>query len=334
MAVDVVSASRRIVLLALLAGALVGCRAGNRPLPVTAPPTTRPVEVLKKAAVDLTKGGAGFPLQSQHAPQSVEELVGALRGAYVSRLESADTVRVNAEGSTVRHLRSLSIDLSDGAVAGSFVPKSTSDQAKATPFLHVDRLSYVADPLRYQTYAASLVLQAEDARMALVRGADKNLTLAMYDCREGRATLAIGLEDLERGLAAGARLRGSLAFAIHSVQVRMRSQSPHALEAELTVNTRVLMVPARFRLTGREDVDENFNIHFTHLKAQGDDPGGAVLAGVVQGKLDLLNNKAAPLLKLPGDRIRVTDLRLTLDSRLTVDVKFAGSLASQMAQKR
>lgn len=334
MVVKVVSASGKILVVALLLVAMVGCRAGNRPMPVTAAPTTKPVEVLKKAAIDLTKGGAGFPLNSDVAPGTVDELVESIRSAYADRLESASTLQVRAEGASIERLQGLSIDLTNSSVSGSFIPKASSEHVRATPFLQVDKLCYVADPLRYQNYAASMVMEARDARMALVKGEEKNLSLAMYDCREGSARLAIDLKDLERGLAAGAKLRGSLAFAINSIQVRMRSESPQTLEAELTVNTRVLMLPARFRLTGRADVDENFNVHFTHLQAHGDDPGGAMLAGVVQGKLDKLNNKAAPLLKLPGDRIHVTDLRLTLDTRLTVDVKFAGSIGQQVAQRR
>ena len=94
-------------------------------------------------------------------------------------------------------------------------------------------------------------------------------------------------------------------------------------------------LPVEFRLRAlahvagcphcRADVDEQFNIHFSSLKAEGDDPSGAVLAGLVQGKLDVLNNKAAPLLKLPGDKVRVKDLRITLDNALTVDVQFEGT---------
>jgi hypothetical protein len=191
--------------------------------------------------------------------------------------------------------------------------------------MRVDELVYRADPLKYANYDASMTLVASNARLAVMPAQKGKLSLALYDCRQGRARISVGVEDLERGLTAAARVRKVAGLKINQIDLRLKSISAHNLEAEVTVHANLLLVPTSFKLLGRADVDDDFNIHFTSLTAQGNDPTGAIIASVLQGKLDKLNNKAAPLLRLPGDKIKVTDLRITLDQRLTVELAFAGT---------
>lgn len=316
------------IVLAALAMLASGCRSRPRALEDLPPPTTRPVEVLQKPALDLARGGAGFPLDSKTAPTTIDELHSRLTAAYLARLEGEPTVRIRAQGQTISRLDLLEIDLTGNRVKGTIAPQSHDDRRAritATPFMQVDALRYVADPLKYRGYDASMTLEAFDARLALVPSPEGDLTLALYDCSRGTARISMELDDLERGLAAAVRLRGGFAAQIRSIEMRLSSESTRTLEAEITINVRLLALPATFRLIGRADVDNNFNVHFTSLTAAGNDPTGAVIAAYVQTKLDKINNKAAPLLKLPGDKIRVTDLKITLDRRLTVDLSFAGT---------
>jgi len=303
-----------------------GCRSRSQNMDDLPPPTTRPVEVIQKPAIDLARGGAGFPLDVVTAPTTIEQLVDALTRSYQARLEADPMIGVLAVGNTIGELKSLEIDITGSTVKSSFTPTGPAKSVPAArPFMRVGQLTYRADPLKYATYDASMTLQATNARLALLPAADKKLSLVLYDCREGSARISVALDHLEKGLTAAMRIRGGMALKLRSVEMRMRSASAHNLEADFTVHAHMLMVPTTFRLVGRADVDSNFNIHFTSLAAEGNDPSGAVIAAFIQGKLDKLNNKAAPLLKLPGDKIHITDLSLKLDDRLTVEVKFAGT---------
>ena len=317
-----------ILLSAVLLALAAGCRSRPKSMEDLPPPATRPVEILQKPAIDLARGGAGFPLDSTTRPASIEQLRQLLTAAYIARLEESPSVRITAIGQTLSQLDLLEIDLTGSRVKGTFAPKPPDDprtKITATPFTEVATLRYLADPLKYRGYDASLTLEATDARLALIPDPEGKLTLALYDCHAGKARISMELDDLERGLAAAARLRGGFATQIKSIQIRLVSESTRNLEAELTIHASVLALPTTFRLIGRADVDNNFNVHFTSLTAAGNDPSGAVIAAFVQANLDKINNKAAPLLKLPGDKIRVSDLKITLDRRLTVDIGFAGS---------
>jgi len=321
-----------VATLAAVAVLMAGCRFRQKPQTL-GPPSNRPVEILKKPAIDLARGGAGFPLDTSVVPANTNELVEALTRAYASRLEADPSIDIRAEGQSVRQLKLLQIDLTGSTVRGDYLPKDTvkektkDNEAKThlTSFMTADTLRYVADPLKYQTYSASLILEADQTELALVPTKDGKYTLALTDCRTGRATLRIDQADLRAGLVAGARLRKTIALAIEGVELNLQSQGEQSLAVDMVVRARVLMLPAVFRLNGRADVDSNFNVHFTHLSAAGADPSGAIVAGAVQHSLNNLNNKAAPLLRLPGDKIKVTDLRITLDEALTIDMAFAGT---------
>lgn len=317
-----------VTLSAVLLALATGCRSRPTAMGDLPAPTTQPVEILQKPAVDLARGGAGFPLDSVTPPASIAQLRQQLTAAYLARLEDSPSVKVVAHGVSLSQLDLLEIDLTGSRVKGTIAPKPQDDpRAKitATPFMEVATLRYLADPLKYRGYDASMTLEAADARLALMPDPAGRLTLALYDCRQGKARISMELDDLERGLAAAVRMRGGFATQIKSIRIRLLSESTRTLEAELTIHASVLAVPTTLRLIGRADVDNNFNVHFTSLAAAGNDPSGAVIAAFVQAKLDRINNKAAPLLKLPGDKIRVTDLNITLDRRLTVDISFAGS---------
>jgi hypothetical protein len=314
--------------LVLLAG-VIGCRSNVREARDIAPPTTRAVTVFEKPAINLAKGGGGFPLDVVDAPRTIVALQELLQAAYAARLEANPSIDIQADGRSLGQLDRLSIDITGSTVKTAYTPqgpggKDDGPTPEPRPFMRVGKLSYIADPLKYANYAASMRLEATDARLALIPDQDKKLSLALYDCREGSARISVGIDDLEHGLIAGSRARG-LAFSVESVDIQLQNDTERDLFVQMDVKARVLLVPTSFRLIGRADVDDNFNIHFTGLSAQGFDPSGSLLAALLQGKLDKLNDRAAPLMRLPGDKIRVTDIRIRIDQRLTVDLKFAGT---------
>jgi hypothetical protein len=323
---------KKIVVFLAGTGLAIGCRSPGRSVETLAPPTTRPVEVLQKPVLDLTRSGVGFPLDTDLLPSSVSELKSLLQEAYKTRLGTDASVNVVVQGSEVHDLDRLEIDLSGQRINGSWLsrpPEDNRNKVSGMSFARVSELSYIADPLIYTGYSASMILQATDARLALIPGPQRNLSLVMYDCASGRAQIRIGLDDLEQGLVAWLRARGGWGAQVRSIGIRLNSESPYNLSGDLRVELMILGLPAAFQLVGRVDVDAGSNLHFTGLNAWGQNPAGTLVAAFVQTRLDRLNNKAAPFFKLPGDRVRVTDLILRLDQDLTIDVSFRGTVTER-----
>ncbi len=314
-----------VVTVAMLACLFAGCRAKPKPFPVTTAPTTKPVEILKKPAIDLSRSGAGFPLETTDSPTSILSLKESLQAGYKKRLTDESPILLDIAGEDINHLDRLHVNLSDAAVRAGYQPANLPEPRRLDTFARVKDLIYTADPMNFNTYTGSMIMQAADADLGLVKDSSNKLYLVLKDCSAGSAQLKIDLRNLEKGLASGTRVRGLIGFTIDSVGIDVRSQSEQSIEAVFTIEARVLMIPAKFRLTGRADVDNDFRILFSHLSAEGDDPTGAMIAALVQARLDKLNNKAAPLLRLPGDRIRITDFSIKIENELVIDVKFAGT---------
>ena len=318
----------RAIIGVAVALATLGASSGCRCRPTSdahADVVARPVEILKKPAIDLSRGGAGFPLATTTAPTSATDVAEALRAGYIERLESPQWVRVDVTpGAKAGSLGRILIDISGSAVRSDFTPKPQPKQNDPVGVLHAGVLRYVADPLHYQHFTAGMRLEATGAALAVLPAGDGTFGLSLTDCRTGHASLTLSMDGLRESLAKGVQVKQSVAFMIDSIELALASDDARSLEADVAVHARVLLIPADFRLTGRIDVDDDFNVHFTKLNAAGLDPAGKVIAGIVQTRLDKLNDKAAPLLKLPGDRIKLSGLSMFVGDALTIEADLVG----------
>ena len=313
---------RTLLLLLLCMSVGFGCKA-NKPPPKQ--------EMLKKPAIDLSHGGGGFPVEATTRPTNSNDLIMAIYQAYVLRLQKPANIRINAQtvpGKTgpLSPLTLLDINLTGSTVRGDYVPKDgLKKDTQPIGTLQVRELSYVADPLKYQNYTAGMRMTVSDAELMLAPTNDGKMNLTLVDCHAGNAHVQVDLDSLRNSLQEGVQIKRTLAFMIDKIDLNFASENPRNISVQATVHSRVLLVPATFTISGRADIDDVFNVHFSNLNASGLDPTGKVVAGLVQTRLDKANGRAAPLMKLPGDKIRVTDFEIHLDHKLAVDVAFRGT---------
>ncbi|HEX8324467.1 MAG TPA: hypothetical protein VF595_11205 [Tepidisphaeraceae bacterium] len=301
-----------------------GCKSRPRATAAATQPSP-PVELLKRPAIDLTRGGAGFPLETKSVPSAPAAVAAALKAGYALRLESPDKVRIDiAPGPADGAFARMVIDISGSAVRQDYVPKQQPKQIEPVAFLRAGLLNYVAEPLRYRHFTAGMRLDANEAKLGVLPAADGTFGLSLVDCATAHASLSLSMDGLKQSLAKGVQSKQSLAFMVENVDLDLTSDNPRSLEADVLVRARLLLLPAHFRITGRADITDAFNVHFTKLNAAGLNATGKIVAGVVQSRLDKLNNKAAPLLKLPGDRIRLTDVAINVGEALTIDADLIG----------
>ena len=318
----------------VLAALAVGCQSRGMARHAVSEP--QPIGLLTKPMIDLSHGGAGFPLISAAVPKSADVLADSLRTAYTDRLEDGGTVTVAVEPavsqSRSHHRRSfdsIDIDLTGSTVKPAVVAKADAPATQPVGITHVRWLSYVAQPLKHSTFAVNIGLAVTEADLAAFPGGDGRLTLALVDCTSGQATLKVTQSDLRQGILAmfKAKLKNNLTAAVDRVDLTLASERPNTLYGQMVLHTRVLLLPATIELRGRLDVAGN-HILFTELYAHGRDPAGAIAAAFLQEKLDVYNNKIGPILRMPGNRIHVTNVAFSVDQNLTIDATFAGKPVS------
>src|SRR4051812_38723656 len=83
------------VLTAGLAAASAGCKSKPTADIQTGPPVPPPVQMMEKPAIDLSRGGGGFPLATNSVPFTAPDIAEALRKGYAERLESPELIRVD-----------------------------------------------------------------------------------------------------------------------------------------------------------------------------------------------------------------------------------------------
>ena len=319
---DVDVMGKRLIAAVMMAAAVgAGCRA--RPKTVVEVP--KPSELLKKPAIDLSHGVAAFPLATTTQPTTAKAMAAALHDGYAKRLESPEKISIDAKpGLLVGEYKRIWIDISGSQVRADFSPKAPPKESEAIGYVTANTLRYTADPLKYQHFSAGMRLDVRKARLGIMPAGDGTFGMALYDCEDAHANLTLSMAGMRDTFAKGVESKNSMAFMIDGVELSLASENPRSLSADVIVSARLLLIPAKFRLTGRLDIDDAFNVHFSNLNATGLDPTGKVVAGVVQSKLDKMNNKAAPLLKMPGDRIKISEFQMKLGEMLTIDVDLVG----------
>jgi hypothetical protein len=312
------------ILLAVL-GLMSGCAATRHPAPhvlATTQPATRPV-VAGKPMIDFSKGAAGFPIVGHLPLNSKENFVAELTGGYAARVVLPTTrPAVVAEGN-FPHLDSLNIDLSDGTIRTSYRPTSLKSVRKMVPIATVKSLSYTAAPLHYDDASQSLKITASDAKLSLVQGRGDKEVLVMTDASEGEAHFFVSLADLRTIVRDVADDDAEKAvFFVTDTKLTMTSDNPRSLQLTVEVRGFWLLVPADITVTGRIDVDGDFNATLSHLSCTGIEVGGPLLAGFINTALKKYQGKVMPLAAFPGDKLKMRDLHIGVDDALHIDAAF------------
>jgi hypothetical protein len=310
-----------------LAGSL-GCQP-NRPSspPPTPPPATRPA-VNGKPLIDFSRGAGGFPLSGESLPATREELVTSLLAGYRARVSIPDDgrVRIVASGEDYPTLDALTIDLTDTRIKGSYRPASMRNPVRLTDGLDVKRLQYLARPLRYVDGSTNLSITARDARLQLLRGRrGETGTLVMTEAKDGRVNFDVPISDLRAMLLSAAKAGGSRnGYFVRDVDAKFASDDSRSLSCDIRVRGFWLLLPTALRLTARIDVDDAFNARLSGVRCTGEDVGGFLVAGVIDGALRKYDGRVMPLAAFPGGKIKVRDLHIGVDDALHIFVGFGG----------
>jgi hypothetical protein len=307
-----------VCLLALV----VGCAARPKTRVVEKLPTTRPV-VTGRPVLEISRGGAGLPLDNPASLTSSNELLKDLLASYEKRLILPDAHSpVTLVGNNPRRLDRLQVNLSDAVIRDKYRPSQFNAPGKLEPALSVREFEYVAWPLYYQKVPTCWRLSASDARFGLLRDPGGRQTLVLTEAREGNFEFQVKLADLKPMMLRGAAANPRTGFGVQDVDVTLSSDNSRSLTVDMLVKAAILYVPTTVRLHARADVDEWCNVRLTQLSCQGMDPGGVLLAGVLAGTIEKYEGKLMPLARWPDNRIVLTDVQFTLDDSLNITGQF------------
>jgi hypothetical protein len=247
-----------------------------------------------------------FPLFTATLPSSAADLERLLNES-LQRIFVTESDPVIVREHSYPHLEAISISL-DGARLRADPPQPPVISGKTSPGLEISQFTLSASPLLLGPAAVELSLSAR--RLQLWQGKDFNdqIVLTLQSAADGKVDISATQTDLEALASKLARDQGSKqGIKIDGVQLKLLQKSARSLAVEVRLLARKLFLSASIRVTAQLDLDDQLNLRISGLNCTGD--GGEF-----------------PLMSLPLGGIRLRDVRLVVDDRLSVTAEFGSAI--------
>ena len=105
--------------------------------------------------------------------------------------------------------------------------------------------------------------------------------------------------------------------------MKLTSDDSRSLSCELKVRGFLLLLPSAFKITGRIDIDDQFNAHLSNVGCTGEDVGGLLIAGFIDNALEKYDGRVMPVASFPGGKIRLRDVKVSVDESLRIHAAFS-----------
>ncbi len=265
-----------------------------------------------------------FPLNTEAFPATADELSRRLNDS-LRHLFGLTADPVSLQGKSYPQLESLVVSL-DGARLPEQPPPKPSPTGTPQPALTIDSFRVTASPFSVGPAQLEFELNAQRVDLRQAKDRDGNVLLLLQNADNGRVEISIAISDLEALIAAVATTEaGKHGVNIDSVQLSLRSRNPRSLAAEVRLRAKKLFVSASLRITAQLDLDDQLNAKLSGLDCTGDGAIASMACGVLKPHLQKLDGREFALMSLPLGEVRLRDVRIAVNDRLSVTAEFGGA---------
>ena len=265
-----------------------------------------------------------FPLDTNTFPASAPELA-RLLNASLRNLFGLSHNPVELEDKSYPHLGSLVVVL-DGAVVPERPPAIPSLATASEPALSIDVFKVNASPISVGPASVDFQLMANGVDLHRAVDRDGDILLLLHKTADGRVEISVPVSELEALIAQIAKAEaGKHGVSIDDVQLTLRSRDAGSLAAEVRLRAKKLFVSATLRITGQLDLDKQLNAKISGLDCTGEGAIASVACGVLKPHLQKLDGREFALMSLPLGEVRLRNVRIALDDRLSVIGEFGSA---------
>ncbi len=262
-----------------------------------------------------------FPLFTDVLPKTAPELERRLNES-LTRLFSGVDQPVAVTDRSYPELAELCITL-DGAELRRDAPRPPRLPASGSTALAVDALRLSAREIAIGPARASLRLTAENVQLHEARDPSGEILLLLRSASDGEVEVSADVQEIENAIAAIAtREAGKHSVTIDQVRLSATVADERSVDAEVQLRARKLFFSTTIRIGAKLELDEQLNARLSGLTCNGDGAIGALACGVLQPHLQELNGRSFPLMALPLGEIRLRDVRLAANGKITVHAEF------------
>ena len=265
-----------------------------------------------------------FPLNTNTFPATAAELKRLLNESLRQLFDLArDPVELGEK--SYPHLESLSVSL-DGAEVRQPPPAIPSLRSEPVAALTVDSFRAAGAAMNVGPAAIDFALDARGLQLRQATDRQGHIILLLHNAADGRGEISVSVSDLEAVIGEVAKSEaGKHGVNIDSVQLSLRSQSPRSLAAEVRLRAKKLFVTAALRITGQLDLDQQLTAKISGLDCTGEGAIASVACGVLKPHLQKIDGREFPLMSLPLGEVRLRDVHIALDDKLSVTAEFGSA---------
>lgn len=265
-----------------------------------------------------------FPLNTEYFPANAVDLKRLLEESLRELFDfSGESVELEENG--YPHLETLNISL-EGARLPDQPPPVPSVNRPSVPALVVDTFRVHGAGMQIGPAAVDFNLTAHDLQLYQANDRKGRIVLLLHNASEGIIETSIAISALEALIAEVARAEaGKHGVNIDSVQLSLSSRGPRSLSVKVSVRAKKLFVSASVHITGQLDLDEQLTAKISGLDCVGQGAIASVACGVLKPHLQKLDGREFPLISLPFGEIRLRDVRIAVDEKLSVTAEFGSA---------
>ncbi|MGI9088306.1 MAG: hypothetical protein ACR2HH_11290 [Chthoniobacterales bacterium] len=262
-----------------------------------------------------------FPLPTKTLPADAVEL-SELLGQSLDRLFAKLSNPVSVRATAYPQIDELRLKL-DGAELRPHPPRAPVLHGTPSPAFAVGLLEISGTEIAAGPAALNLNLSATDVRLAQTRSENDEVVLTLQSAADGRVEISAAKTDLEQAIAAFAKAEaGKHGVGIDQVHLKVNPRGERGLDAEVQLRTKKLFLTTTIRLSAQLDLTPDLQATLSEVRCSGDGAMGAMACSFLEPHLQKVNGRSLSLLALPLGEIRLRDVRLAANERLTVSAEF------------
>lgn len=265
-----------------------------------------------------------FPLHAAIFPSSAPDLERLLNES-LQRIFVTESDPVTIREHSYPHLEAINISL-DGARLRADPPLLPVISGKTSPALEIEKFTLSASPLLLGPAPVDLSLSARQVQLWQAKDSNDQIVLSLQSATDGNINISARQTDLEALASKLAQDQGSKqGITIDGVQLKLLQKNPRSLAAEVRLLARKLFLSAAIRVTAQLELDDQLNLKLFGLNCTGDGAIATLACGILKPHLQKIDGREFPLMSLPMGEIRLRNVRLVLDDRLSVTAEFGSA---------
>jgi hypothetical protein len=268
-----------------------------------------------------------FPLAGKDFPTSSDALVTAIGDALADVFTFPQKQKsVSISGGKFPDLKTVSINLDGAEVSVDKPPPKPVGIGSRKPGVTVEKLTVSGHPIRYGRARLDLDITAKSLRFDFDRDQADHPLLVLAAAHEGNVAAKIDRADIQSLLLeAATALAGQQGVTIQDLQLKLTSEGPRDIAANVRVKAKKMMMSGVIQITGRLTIDDEFNARVSGLKCVGEGFVGGAAATFLQKKLAPIDGTKIPLMAFSLGDVTLRDVKISLVDSLQVNAAFGNN---------